>query len=255
MVTDSAVGIRRQGSVAAVELTRGKVNALDVELLEELAATLEALERDADVGAVVLTGAGRVFCAGVDLRRVVDDGPEYAQRLVAGLSTTFAALFCFPKPTVAAVNGAAVAGGCILACACDRRVMADGARMGASELVVGVPFPVAALEILRHACGWRTEDLVYSGRLLEAPEALAVGLVHEVHPGSTVVGRSMALATELGARAPLSYRLAKEQLRRPALERMLSDAAVVDGVVGHEWAAPHTALALRAQLDRLSASR
>jgi enoyl-CoA hydratase len=255
MVTDTAMGVRREGSVAVVELARGKVNAIDVELLAELEATLEALEGDTDVGAVVLTGAGRVFSAGVDLRRVVDDGPEYAKRLVASLGTALAAVFNFPKPTVAAVNGAAVAGGCILACACDRRVMADGARIGASELVVGVPFPVAALEILRHACGSRTEDLVYSGRLLDAAEALALGLVHEVHAGPTVLKRSMALATELAGRAPLAYRLAKQQLRRPALERMRSDAAVVDGLVGDVWAAPHTAVALRAQLDRLSASR
>jgi enoyl-CoA hydratase/carnithine racemase len=254
-VTGTAVGVRREGSVAAVELTRGKVNAIDVELLEELEATLGSLARDTGVGAVVLTGAGRVFSAGVDLRRVVDDGPEYAERLVASLGRALAALFGFPKPTVAAVNGAAVAGGCILACACDRRVMADGARIGASELVVGVPFPVAALEILRHACGARTEDLVYSGRLLDAPEALALGLVHEVHPAAAVLERSTALATELGARAPVAYRLAKEQLRRPALERMATDAAVLDGVVGREWAAPHTATALRAQLDRLAARR
>ena len=140
-MTDTVLSVGRDGPVATVTLTRGKVNAIDVEVLDELATTLGTLERDADVGAVVITGAGRAFSAGVDLRRVVDSGPSYVEHLVTGLRRTLEVLFCFPKPTVAAVDGAAVAGGCILACACDRRLMADGARIGASELAVGVPFP------------------------------------------------------------------------------------------------------------------
>jgi enoyl-CoA hydratase len=255
MVTDTALGVTRNGPVATVELARGKVNALDVELLDEMRTTLERLERDVEVRAVVLTGAGRAFSAGVDLRRVVEADRGYVERLVTGLRETFEAIFRFPKPTVAAVNGAAVAGGCILACACDRRLMADGARIGASELLVGVAFPVAALEIVRHACGSRTEDIVYSGRLLDAQEALTIGMVHEVCPGPGVLERAVAVATELADRAPVAFALAKAQLRRPVLERMHRDAAIVDGDVTNEWAAPHTTARLRQQLDRLSAAR
>jgi enoyl-CoA hydratase/carnithine racemase len=254
-VPDTGLGVIRSGSVATVELTRGKVNAIDAELLEELGATLERLERDAEVRAVVLTGSGRVFSAGVDLRRVVDSDPGYVERLLKGLRDTLEALFCFPKPTVVAINGAAVAGGCILACACDRRLMAENARIGASELAVGVPFPVAALEVLRHACGAHTEDLVFTARLLDAPEAVALHMVHEVHAADALLERAMTVAAELGALAPLAYRLAKEQLRRPALERMRHDAAVVDAAATLEWAAPHTAQRLREQLDRLAVSR
>jgi enoyl-CoA hydratase len=253
MVAETAVGVTHHGSVATIELARGKVNAIDVELLEELAATLERLSHDDGVRAVVLTGAGRVFSAGVDLRRVVENDGGYVEALISMLRKGLEALFAFPKPTVAAVNGAAVAGGCILACACDRRVMAEDARMGASELVVGVPFPASALEILRYACGPRTEGVVFTGRLLDAPEALAAGMVHELHPGDVVLARAMAVAAELGALAPQAYRLAKEQLRRAALERMRADADVLDGDVARQWGAPHTVQGLRAQLDRLSA--
>jgi enoyl-CoA hydratase/carnithine racemase len=253
MVTDTALGVTRVGSVATVELSRGKVNAIDVEVLEELGTTLEWLEHDADVHAVVLTGAGRVFSAGVDLRRVLESDATYGERLVTVLRRALEALFCFPKPTVAAVNGAAVAGGCILACACDRRLIATGARIGASELLVGVPFPVAALEILRHACGSRSEDLVFTGRLLDASEALSLGLVHEVYPAEELLERALVVATELGALAPVAYRLAKEQLRRPTFERMQRDAVVVDPTVMSEWGAAHTADRLRQQLDRMSA--
>jgi enoyl-CoA hydratase len=254
MVSDTVLGVTRDGPVATIELTRGKVNAIDVELLDEFGATLDRLEHDDGVGAVIVTGAGRVFSAGVDLRAVVDSGPRYAERLVEGLRVGLEALFCFPKPTVAAVNGAAVAGGCILACACDRRLIAEDARIGASELAVGVPFPVAALEILRHACGSHTEDLVFSARLLDAHDAAALGMVHEVLPGEKLLERARAVATELGSLAPLAYRLAKQQLRRPAVERIRSDAAL-DAAAAGEWGAAHTAHRLREQLDRLAASR
>jgi enoyl-CoA hydratase/carnithine racemase len=255
MVTDPVPGATHGGPVAVVELARGKVNAIDVALLDELGANLELLENDPEVRAVVVTGAGRVFSAGVDLRCVVDGDRAYVEDLIAGLRDVFEMLFSFPKPTVAAVNGAAVAGGCILACACDRRVMADGARIGASELMVGVPFPASALEVLRHACGPHAEDLVLTGRLLDAREALAVGMVHEVCAPEAVVGRAQAVAAELGALAPDAYRLAKEQLRRPALERMRADGALMDGEVVDEWAAAPTRARLRQQLDRLSAAR
>jgi enoyl-CoA hydratase/carnithine racemase len=255
MVTDPVPGAAHGSPVAVVELARGTVNAIDVAMLDELGADLEHLENDPEVRAVVVTGAGRVFSAGVDLRCVVDGDRAYVEGLIAGLRGVFEMLFSFPKPTVAAVNGAAVAGGCILACACDRRVMADGARIGASELVVGVPFPASALEIMRHACGHHTEDVVFTGPLLDAREALALGMVHEVCAPETVVGRAQAVAAELGALAPDAYRLAKEQLRRPALERMRADGALMDGEVVDEWAAAPTRARLRQQLDRLSAAR
>ena len=117
-------------------------------------------------------GAGRVFSAGVDLRRVLDGGRAYTDRLVPALSAAFTALFAFPGPTVAAINGAAVAGGCVLACACDRRLILSEAPIGASELRVGVPFPVVALEILRHACGDQAEEVILEGQLHQGREAL-----------------------------------------------------------------------------------
>ena len=89
----------------------------------------------------------------------------------------------------------------------------------------------------------------------EAREAMAAGMVHEVHTRDAVLPRSVVVAAELGARAPVAYRLAKEQLRRPALERMRGDGATVDGAVVREWEAPHTTQRLREQLDRLSAAR
>jgi hypothetical protein len=119
---------------------------------------LDALGRELDAAAgsdaraVVLTGAGSIFCAGVDLFRVVDEGADYVRRFLPSLADVIRKLFMLPKPVVAAANGHAIAGGCILVAACDYRLMArGGGRIGVPELLVGVPFPAIALEILRFA--------------------------------------------------------------------------------------------------------
>ena len=127
MVTDTVLGVTHTGSVATIALARGKVNALDVQLLDELATTLERLEHDDDVRAVVVTGSGRVFSAGVDLRRVVEADSGYVERLIAGLRVVFEALFGFRKPTVAAVQGYCVGGGTYFALLNDMRRPTGGA--------------------------------------------------------------------------------------------------------------------------------
>src|SRR5439155_21454977 len=129
------------------------VNAVDVELLEAIAEQLAAMAAEPAAPAVIITGAGRAFSAGVDLVRFLDDGADYARRLVPAISGAVTAVLAYPAPVVAAVNGAAIAGGCVLACACDWRVLARGAPIGPTELAVGVPFPTAALQAVRYAAG------------------------------------------------------------------------------------------------------
>jgi enoyl-CoA hydratase len=146
------IEIQTVGTVRVLALASGRVNALDVELLEELTATIRELQ-GSGAGALVVTGAGRVFSAGVDLNRVLQGGPDYVDRLIPAISEMATAVFGYPAPTVAAVNGAAIAGGCVLACACDRRLISPDAQIGATEVRVGVPFPAAALEVARYACG------------------------------------------------------------------------------------------------------
>jgi enoyl-CoA hydratase/carnithine racemase len=219
-----------------------------------LAEGLDALV-SSDARAVVLTSTGRVFCAGVDLQQVLDGGVDYLERFIPLLASAFERLFSFPLPVVAAVNGPAVAGGCILACACDRRVMVDGARIGASELLVGVPFPVAALEILRWACGDRTEEVVLTGTLYGPEEALAVGLTHEVVAADDLLDRALVIAGELGAIAPGPFRLAKLQLRRPVVERITRDSPVMDRKVRALWSSAETTGAIRAQVELMAARR
>jgi enoyl-CoA hydratase len=139
------------GGTLTLRLDRPPVNALDVATLDELSDRLDAASAE-DVQAVVLTGSGPVFSAGADLHRVLDGGGDYVNTGIAALSLAFETLFVFFRPVIAAVNGHAWAGGCILTSACDYRIMsATGGTIGAVELKAGVPFPAWALEILRYA--------------------------------------------------------------------------------------------------------
>jgi enoyl-CoA hydratase len=248
------IDIEHRGPVAVVRFDHGKVHALDVDLLVSLLDALGSVE-DSEAGAVVVTGTGRVFSAGVDLQQVLDGGADYLGRFLPLLISAFERLFSYPLPVVAAVNGPAVAGGCVLACACDRRLLVEGGRIGASELLVGVPFPVSALEILRWACGSRTEEVVLTGALFGSDEALSIGLAHEIVAPDGLLDRALEVATALGAVAPDAFRLAKAQLRRPTLDRIAADAGGVDPEVLALWSAPETTASIGAQLQRMAAQR
>jgi enoyl-CoA hydratase/carnithine racemase len=252
------IDVERRDGVAIVRLDHGKVHALDDVLLGELLDVLDDVERSGagpGVRSVVLTATGRVFSAGVDLQKVLDGGATYIEKMMPLLMSAFERLFTFPLPVVAAVNGPAVAGGCILACACDRRLLVEGGRIGASELLVGVAFPVSALEILRWACGDRTEEVVLTGRLYESAEAVRVGLAHEIVAADGLLDRALEVAGELGAVAPGAFRLAKAQLRRPATERIAADAPTVDPDVLALWSSAETTASIRTQLERMAAAR
>src|SRR3954447_10527005 len=158
------LNITDRNGVRLVEFAHGKVNALDLELLEGLIDAFGAADADQPI---VLTGAGRAFSAGVDLRRIVDEGESYTRRFLDALSAAFLAVCDHRAPVVAAVNGAAIAGDCVIAAACDRRLISHG-PIGLAELAVGVPFPTSAVEIMRGVLGPRSTDLVLTARLLEA---------------------------------------------------------------------------------------
>ena len=229
----------KTGSVAVQVLTvsSGRVNALDVEVLQEFTGAVGEL-RNSGAGALVVTGAGKVFSAGVDLDRVLQGGADYTDRLIPALSDAFDALFCYPGPTVAAINGAAIAGGCVLACACDRRLIRPDAKIGASEVRVGVPFPVAALEVVRHACGDRAEEVLLGGRLYRGDDAVVSGLAHRV-VADDLIEAAVAEASDLGGISAEAYAHTKGQLRAPTVAR-IREGGEIDREVSRLWGAEHT---------------
>lgn len=242
------IQIEAAGAVHVLTISSGRVNALDVDLLKELTDALGELQHSGG-GALVVTGAGRAFSAGVELNRVVEGGAGYTDRLIPALSEAFEALFCYPGPTVAAINGAAIAGGCVLACACDRRLIAPEAQIGATEVRVGVAFPVAALEVMRYACGDRAEEVALGGRVYRGEEAIANGLAHRV-VADDLVGAAVAEAADLGGIPIEAYRHTKAQLRAPILARM-REGALVDSEVRRLWASDETRRRIAAYVESL----
>ncbi|HVK25996.1 MAG TPA: enoyl-CoA hydratase/isomerase family protein [Actinokineospora sp.] len=239
--------VEPHGDLAVLRLDHGKVNALDLELCDAVSRTIVALEADA----VVLAGASRAFSAGVDLRRVVDGGADYVAAFLPALSKAFLAVFDCPRPVVAAIGGPAIAGGAVLAAAADHRVVSGGG-IGLTELLVGVPFPVVALEILRHVTGRHATRLVDTGVVLEPAEALLVGLADEVVAPDDLLPAALARASELAKIPAAAFALTKEQLHRPARTRIEAARAVDDPRVTALWQAPSALAAIESYLDALA---
>jgi enoyl-CoA hydratase len=162
----------------------------------------------------------------------------------------FAAVFSHAAPVVAAINGHAIAGGCVLACAADRRLMArEAGRIGVTELLVGVPFPPVAMEIMRDATAPQLfADAIFSGATFTPVEALARGWVHEVVEPPALLERAIEAANALAALPPKAFALSKRQIRQPALQRM--QVADVDAAVEQIWAAPETLARVRDYVAR-----
>ena len=241
------IDVQRRDGVAVIELRHGRVNALDLELVGALSATVRELAE----APVVLTGRGSVFSAGVDLRRLLDGGAEYVARFLPALDEALLAVFEAPGPVVAAVNGHAIAGGCILAAACDVRLMSGG-TIGVPELLVGLPFPVAGLEIMRHATGSRVDELALTGRSVDAEAALAMSLVHELVPTESLLEEAVRRAGALAEIPPLTYRLTKEQLRCEARQRIEAARRAHEQRVLAAWQRDDARAAVAAYLDRLA---
>ncbi len=223
--------------VAVVRLVHSKVNALDLELNEAITRTFRELD-GGPYRAVVLTGEGKAFSAGVDLWRIVDGGPDYVRRYIPSLVAAFEAVLESDLPVVAAVNGHAIAGGCVLASCCDHRVMAEGhAGIGIPELLVGCPFPPIALEVMRSAVG--TAELrraVLSGTIHRPGEALERGFVDEVVEPDRLIDRAVAEARRLATAIPAdTFRMTKRQLRQDVADRVAGHGPDGDAGVIRLW--------------------
>jgi enoyl-CoA hydratase len=226
-------------SITVLRMVRGKGNALNTEFLNAIVQGLDQLERSTARG-VVLTGEGQIFCAGVDLPAVTAGGAAYLQGFLPALTQFFRKLLLFPKPVVAAVNGHAIAGGCIGMLACDYRLLAQGnARIGLTELLVGVPFPTGALEIARFGIPARhLQEVIYTGRTYQPADALQRGLVDEVVPPDQLLPRAIDIARQLAEVPAETFHLTKRQLRAPLLETIAQRSQQNDAEVSRLWADP-----------------
>jgi enoyl-CoA hydratase/carnithine racemase len=195
--------------IAVVTLSRPAVhNALNDRLIAELREVLAGLVEDDTVGALVFTGAGtRAFAAGADIGEVSRYTAHTA--LDSSMQRAFDAIEDFPKPTIAAVNGLALGGGCELAMACDIRIAATGARFGLPETALGVLPGAGGTQRLARLVGpGRAVELILTGRQVDATEAREIGLVTAVVPPGELTAAARATAEQILARGPLAVRLA-----------------------------------------------
>ena len=237
-------------TIAVIRLAHGKVSALDLAFCEELTSELERVRIEPAVG-LVLTGTGGTFSAGVDLFKVLDGGERYLTAFLPVLDRLFRTLLTFPRPVVAAVNGHAIAGGCIMASACDYRVMASGtARIGAPELLVGVPFPSLPLEILLSRVDVRSaRRAVFLAENALPDDALRMGLVDAVADPADLLAHACEMAARLAAIPSTSFALTKEAFWRPVLDRVDARADLDERVLA-AWMSAEVQSAIREYLDR-----
>jgi enoyl-CoA hydratase len=237
--------------IVVLTLKHGKANALDIEFCDALAARFHEL-RESDAKAVVLTGQGRIFSAGVDLKRLNEGGAAYIREFLPALHRLYEAVFFHPKPVVAAVNGHAIAGGCVLACCADRRLMArDSGRIGVTEILVGVPFPALAFEIVRFAAPPRyLPEFTLSGASYATDEALRRGWIDEVAEPGELMEDAMAVAQELAVLSPAAFAQTKVQIRQPVTERLQRSGEATDKAVTEIWTAPATLAYIRNYVER-----
>lgn len=233
--------------VAVLRMQHGRANALDIEFCEALVARFAKLRGDA-AAAIVLTGADSIFSAGVDLKRVGADGAGYVRAFLPALHRLYEEIYFHPKPVVAAINGHAVAGGAILACCADRRIMGhEVGRIGVTELLVGVPFPALAFEILRASVPVEyLAEFAYSGATYMTDDALECGWVDEIAEPEELLEDAVAVAKELATISPAAFAETKSQIRAPVAERYAAAGEATDAAVTDLWCADDTLARLRA---------
>ena len=234
------------GGVSRIALNRAPVNALTPEFLQDFAGLLRDLEGDAETKAVVLASPFKVFSAGLDLKEAREFDKDAQQAIVKGLNDGFEALYRFSKPTVVAVNGAAIAGGLFFVLAADHRIADPRAKFGLAEVRVGPDFPVGPLEIARQELAPADlRRLMLSGKPMSADQALAAGIVDRLSEGDQLQGDALRAAQDFAKIPPKTYASVKRQIRGDALERIKNGVA---REAGKDWYNEETRAAMAAMI-------
>ena len=228
----STVTLAYDGSVATVMLNRPeKRNAISYELIDDVLRALAEVE-SSSAQILIVTGAGKAFCSGMDLgnlRSITGRTPEENQSDSASMARLFRTIYEFPKVTIAAVNGPALAGGCGVATLCDFTLASTGAKFGYTEVRIGFVPAIVSTFLLRQICEKQARDLLLSGRIIGAEEAFRLGLANEIVEPGKLLDRVRELAASLLRNSPASLLATKRLLTRissDSLDRQI--AAAID---------------------------
>jgi methylglutaconyl-CoA hydratase len=211
----NTIQLARDGHLATITLNRpDKRNAISYELIDELLRALDDIA-DSDARALILTGAGKAFCSGMDLdnlKALTKNTEADNLRDSETMARLFRGLYEFSKPTIAAVNGAAVAGGCGLATLCDFTIASSEAKFGYTEVRIGFLPAIVSTFLIRQIGEKRARDLLLTGRIISAQEALEYGLATEVVAPDQLMPRVQQIAASLVENSPASLRATKRLL-------------------------------------------
>jgi len=208
--------------LAKLWLSRGKVNALNGEVVAELRNTLLALENDPPTRAIILSGSGKFFSFGFDIPEFFSFSKDDFRNFLRQFTGLYYYMFLYPKPIVAALNGHAIAGGCMLALSCDERLMVSGkAKISLNEIGFGSSVFAGSAEMLKYCVGGENASkILYSGALFNAGEAKALGLVGEVVPEKNLDAMATEIASNLGNKSNRAFASIKSLLRKSIAEKM-----------------------------------
>jgi methylglutaconyl-CoA hydratase len=207
-------------NIATITLNRpDKRNAISAAMISDIQSALDAIEKNHTTRVVILTGAGKAFCAGMDLdmlAAIAKQSPAENQEDSRRIAKLLRRIWAFPRPMIAAVNGAAYAGGCGIATLCDFTLAVAEAKFGYTEVKIGFLPAIVSVFLTRQIGEKRSRDLLLTGRIIDAHEAREFGLVTEVVPADQLMSRAHALAADLIAASPNSLARSKHLLTSAA---------------------------------------
>jgi enoyl-CoA hydratase/carnithine racemase len=215
--------VSKDGEIATATLSRGKVNALNEPMVEQLTKSFEDLAIDNEVKSIIFTGSGKFFSFGFDVPEFLSYPKDDFVRYLEKFTNLYTDVFLFPKPIVAALNGHTIAGGCMLATACDFRLMVTGkARISLNEITFNSAVLAGSVEMLRYCVGsGNAQSILYSGAMYSAEQAFELGLVDQVSSEDALAEDARKVAQELAQKDSSAFRCTKHLLRKPVAEQMI----------------------------------
>jgi 3,2-trans-enoyl-CoA isomerase len=216
------VSMIKENGIAILLLSRGKVNALNEPLIEQLHTDLIKLEKDKTIRVILLKGEGKFFSFGFDVPELLAYSRDEFERFLRKFTDLYHYIFIYPKPTIAVINGHAIAGGCMLATACDFRLMVSGkAKISLNEISFGASVTAGAVEMLEYCVGQReAQTILFSGAMYSADEAYEVGLIDRITEDGELMEVSKVVAQDYIDTDLVAFASIKGLIKGPVAERM-----------------------------------
>jgi enoyl-CoA hydratase/carnithine racemase len=247
------ISVEKRGKVALVWLDRSVTNAINMNCVKAMSAIIESLRSDPEVAGVVLSSSSaNFFSIGFDIPELFDLSREEFGAFYGAVNQMCLDLYALPKPTVAAITGHAIAGGCILALCCDYRFIANGRKLiGLNEVKLGVPVPYPADRMLRELVGMRpAREIMEAGEFYGPDQALALGLVDRVLPLERVVEEAVEMAEELGSLPGVAYGMIKGNRVETILAEVKARGAEKEKIFIELWYTDQTRELLREAIKK-----